>query len=81
VRAYVSYRRVRQRLQYWRSTSGFEVDLIIGHDLAIEIKSTTLVADKHLKGLRALKEEGLVKSYCAVSLDPDRRETRDGIHI
>lgn len=81
VRAYVSYQRLRHRLHYWRSTSGFEVDLIVGQRLAIEIKSTSLVSDKHLKGLRALKEEGLVNRYSVVSLDPEVRTTRDGITI
>jgi predicted AAA+ superfamily ATPase len=81
VRAYVSYQRLRHRLQYWRSTSGFEVDLIVGQEMAIEIKSASLVSDKHLKGLRALKEEGLVKNYGVVSLDPEVRTTRDGVTI
>ena len=81
VRAYVSYRRLRHKLQYWRSTSGFEVDLIIGREQAIEIKSSSLVADKHLKGLRALQEEGQIKFYSLVSLDPVSRTTRDGIRI
>ncbi len=52
-----------------------EVDLIIGNDLALEIKSTELVQDRHLKGLRALKEEGVVKNYAIVSQDPERRTT------
>ena len=81
VRAYVSYQRLRYRLHYWRSTSGFEVDLFVGQRLAIEIKSTSLVSDKHSKGLRALKEEGLVNLYGVVSLDPQVRTTRDGITI
>ena len=37
--------------------------------------------DKHLKGLRALREEGLIANYCVVSLDPERRITHDGIVI
>ena len=39
------------------------------------------VTDKHLKGLRAFKEEGCVKSYVAVSLNPEYRVTDDGIQI
>ena len=57
------------------------MDLIIGNELAIEIKGTDLVQDKHLKGLRALKEEGLIKHYCVVSCDKQRRVTEDGIVI
>jgi predicted AAA+ superfamily ATPase len=68
-------------MTYWRSTSQFEVDLIIGNELAIEIKGTELVQDKHLKGIRAFKEEHLVERYVVVSNDPQKRVTADGIHI
>jgi predicted AAA+ superfamily ATPase len=63
VRAYLSYARTRLEMNYWRSTSKFEVDLVIGNGAAIEVKATALVQDKHFKGLRALKEEGLLKRY------------------
>lgn len=81
LRAFLAYRRIDLPLQYWRSTSHFEVDFIIGKKIAIETKGTDLVMDKHLKGLRALKEEGLIKTYGVVSLDPHDRLTDDGIHI
>ena len=81
LRAFLLYQRINLPLQYWRSTTHFEVDFILGNQLAIEVKGTDLVTDKHLKGLRAFKEEGLVKSYCAVSLDPHERITHDGIII
>ena len=81
VRAYLSYFRKEIDLFYWRSTSQFEVDLVLGREAAIEIKGTSLVQDKHLKGLLALKEEGLHKRYLVVSLDPHRRRTNDGIEI
>ncbi len=81
LRAFLSYGQIEYLLQYWRSTSHFEVDFIIGNRLAIEIKGTDLVTDKHLKGLRALKEEGLIHTYGVVSLDPNDRITTDGIHI
>ena len=56
LRAFLAYRRIDLALQYWRSTSHFEVDFIIGNaTMAIEVKSTDLVTDKHLKGIRALK--------------------------
>ena len=81
LRAYLSYTRSRRSMSYWRSTSQFEVDLIVDDICAIEIKSTKMVVDKHLKGLRAFKEEGLTKRYIIVSLDPERRKTPDGIEI
>ncbi len=81
IRAYLSYSRLRHVLSYWRSTSQFEVDLIIGQELALEIKSAHQVHDKHLKGLRALKEEGLIRRYAVVSLDAKMRTTSDGITV
>ncbi|OGQ29922.1 MAG: hypothetical protein A3B79_01775 [Deltaproteobacteria bacterium RIFCSPHIGHO2_02_FULL_50_15] len=81
VRACLDYQRTIVSLSYWRSTSQFEVDLILGQKLALEIKATSLVQDKHLKGLRALKEEGLIEKYAIVSLDEEERTTEDGIAI
>lgn len=80
IRAYLGYAGRRLPLCYWRSTTGFEVDVIIGNEAALEIKSTDLVSDKHLKGLRALREESLVKTYGVVSLDPHPRDV-DGITV
>lgn len=48
-------------------SSKFEVDLITGTESAIEIKSTEVVHGKHLMGVRALKEEGFIKSFAIVS--------------
>ena len=81
LRAFLSYKRIDEPLQYWRSTSKFEVDFIIGDSLAIEVKGSDNISNKHLKGLRALKEEGLIKDYCVVSLDSNKRITEDGITI
>lgn len=81
MRAYLGYRRKRKTMSYWRSTSQFEVDLIVSDELALEIKSAQEIQDKHMKGLRALKEEGQIKNYAVVSLDESKRRTRDGITI
>lgn len=66
---------------YFRSTSQFEVGLILDNIWAIECKGVKLVHDRHLKGIRALKEEGLIKNYAIISLDPEKRKTDDGILI
>ena len=81
VRAALSYERSTTPLCYWRSLSKMEVDLVLGDELAVEIKSTDLVSGKHLRGLRALREEGLQRRYLVVSLDPTRRTLEDGIEI
>lgn len=81
LRAFIAYHNLDIKLQYWRSTSHHEVDFILGDLLAIEVKGTDLVKDKHLKGIRALKEEGLIKTYAVISLDSHLRTTEDGIII
>jgi len=81
LRCYLSYNRIKRELCFWRTTGGVEVDFIIGDDMAVEVKATTRVTDKQLKGLRALKDEGLIRSYFIVSFDELDRETGDGIRI
>ncbi|MCF8084138.1 MAG: DUF4143 domain-containing protein, partial [Deltaproteobacteria bacterium] len=81
VRAFLSYARKNVDMYYWRSTSQFEVDLILGDRWAIEIKGATSISDKHLKGIRALKEEGKIKNFAVVSLDQNERKTTDNITV
>ena len=61
-------------LSYWRSTSGFEVDFIIGDHTAIEVKAKENLSPADLKPLRALAEEKKNKRFLCVSLEPRRRE-------
>jgi predicted AAA+ superfamily ATPase len=80
-RAYLGYNLKDDPMMYWRTQSGiFEVDLILGQKVAIEIKSADQFQPKMLKGLRALKEEGLVSKYFLVSRDKVER-TVDGIKV
>jgi predicted AAA+ superfamily ATPase len=64
-------------LSYWRSTSGFEVDFIIGDHTAIEVKGKENVTPYDLKSLNALAEEKKLKRFLCVSLDPRRRQVGD----
>jgi predicted AAA+ superfamily ATPase len=67
-------------LHYWRSTSGFEVDFILGEHTAVEVKAKSNVSPQDLKSLRALAEEQKLKRYLCVSLEPRAREV-DGVTI
>lgn len=78
---FLRYRRIKKELSYWRSQSGAEVDFLIGDDIAIEVKATSRVNDKHLKGLRALKGKNLIGQFFLVFLDEVKRETPDGIRL
>ncbi len=75
VRAYISYRRIREQLYFWRSTKGDEVDLIVGKKIAFEFKATRKVQKADLDGLKKLAEEGIVSSLLIVS--EDKFETID----
>lgn len=46
-----------EKLCHWRSTSGFEVDFIIGDHTAVEVKAKSNVSFQDVKPLRALESE------------------------
>ena len=70
LRAYLSYRRKRLPLTYWRSKNGHEVDFLLGTTTAIEVKASTRVTNRDLKGLRYLADERVFRHYILVSQDP-----------
>jgi len=72
--AYLSYHNSDNALSYWRTSSGYEVDAIIGDGLvAIEIKSNSEVSSRHLKGLKAFKEDFPAARAMVVSMDKNKR--------
>ena len=68
VRSWIEYGRKDFEMRFWRSTSGFEVDLILNDEIAIEIKAKKNISPKDLKGLRALREEVKIKKMYLVYL-------------
>ncbi len=82
VRAYLSYSEKHLPLTFWRTSTGYEVDLIVGNlELALEFSSSRLVSPEKTKGLRALREEHRVRRAVVVSLDPTPRELPGGILV
>lgn len=77
VRALCSLRRIRKELCFWRTTHQDEVDLIIGNEFAIEIKSGTRVEKKQTRSLMKLREEGFDGRLVLLSRDPVRRNVED----
>ena len=80
LKAWISYKSPKSRLTYWRSTSNMEVDFCVDREIAIEVKSASLISDKHLKGLKALREENIFKRYIVVCQEEHPRLV-DGIEI
>jgi uncharacterized protein len=63
-------------IAYWRTSSGIEVDFVLGDaDVAIEVKATDRAEAHHFRGLMAFREDYRVKSAILVTLDPRPRET------
>ncbi len=75
--AYIRYNRKEEKLSYWRTNTGLEVDAIVGDRLAIEIKSTEDIQNKHIKNLKAFKEEHPHFRLLTVSLDKFTRKIDD----
>ena len=80
LRAWIGYTRPRSKLTYWRTYSGLEVDFCVDDELAIEVKSTENVQEKHLKGLKTLQEEGIFKRYIVICQETISRK-QDSIEI
>ena len=80
LKSWIDYKHPRSKLTYWRSISNMEVDFCIDEEIAIEVKSSSNVTEKHLKGLKALREEGIFKRYVVVCQEEHPRIT-DGIEI
>ena len=58
LQTYMEYNKNRERITYWRLSSGNEVDFIIGDmRVAIEAKATRRTATRHFKGLRELVKD------------------------
>jgi predicted AAA+ superfamily ATPase len=80
LRAWIDYTNPSRTLHYWRSTSAFEVDFILDGKIALEVKSTTHVAQKHFRGLKALQEERVFDKHIVVCREKEKRSI-DGILI
>ena len=76
----LSYKRDRTPLYFWRTTHQDEVDLILGDQLAIEIKSKKKTDKKDARGLEKLQDEGFKGQRIVVSQDQIERE-KDGVHF
>ena len=76
--AYLGYNFSGEKLTYWRTSGGYEVDCIIGAGrVAIEIKSCDEVKSRHVKGLKAFREEYPNVRLIAVSMDKYKRTMND----
>lgn len=78
IMAYLNYSESDEKMSYWRTYTGIEVDILIGDArVAIEVKSAEEILSKHLKGLKAFGEEYPNSRRIVVSLDIFNRRVDD----
>ena len=74
----IAYNDLEKSLSYWHTYTGYEVDAVLGDgEVAIEFKSCREVQSKHLRGLKAFKEEHPDARLIIVSLDASPRLFHD----
>lgn len=85
LRSYLDYKRIDKKLEYWRSTSQFEVDFLVYSNLkdvvAIEVKAGGNPSLKDFKGLKALGEEFELAKKIVVCTATVPRKTEEGIEV
>ena len=81
IRAYISYRRRRTEISFWRTKHGDEVDLVLDDGIAIEIKSSKRVTKSDWKGLNNIADEGPWKLRLLVSQDEVERRPEKNLRF
>lgn len=76
--AYLKYNDVDYDISYWRTSTQTEVDFVIGNaEIAIEVKSTDNVQNRHLKGLKQFANDYQPKRSIIISKDKYYRKTEN----
>jgi uncharacterized protein len=76
--AHSSYSGLDYTVSYWRTTSQIEIDFVLGNnEIAIEVKSSNNINERHLKGLKSFMEEYKVKHSILICNEPLPRKHND----
>lgn len=82
LKTYQAYKEPDLPITFWRTSTGREVDFILGEkELAIEIKGTSRVHQGDITSLLALIEDGSVKQCCIVCLEKEPRWIHKKIQV
>lgn len=80
LKAYQAYKNPELPLYYWRTSTGQEVDFILGDmEVAVEVKASSRINSAHIKGLKALAESHALKQSILISFEPEPRKLENGI--
>jgi len=82
LKAYQAHRNPDMPVTFWRTSTGREVDFILGdRNLAVEIKGSSRVHAGDARSLQALLEDGPVGNACIVSLKKQPRVITENIEV
>ena len=82
LKAYQAYKNPELDIRFWRTSSGFEVDFILGDmDLAVEVKASERIHRGHTRSLKALQEEHSIGRSVLVSLEKQPRRVDTTIEV
>jgi predicted AAA+ superfamily ATPase len=83
IRAFLSYTEKNKRLSFWRTSNGYEVDIIVGNmELAIEIKAKSDVKAHEIPGLQALlNEKQKPDQAIVISMDETKKTFENGVTV
>jgi len=82
LKAYQAYRKPDMPLAYWRTSTGQEVDFILGEKaLAVEIKASSRIHEDSLRPLLSLLEDGPVKQCVIVCLEREPRRIHPRVKV
>lgn len=82
IMAYKAYRSPDLPITFWRTSTGQEVDFILGEkDVVIEVKGGARVHPGDLTHFTALSDDGPVKKMIVVCLEKEPRQVQNGIRI
>ena len=82
LKAYQAYRNPELDIHYWRTSTGFEVDFILGEmEVVIESKASRRIHRGHTRSMRALLQEHRVGRAMIVCLENEPRKIEPNVHI
>lgn len=82
LKAYQAYRQPELEISYWRTSTGQEVDFILGDkDLVLEIKTSSRIHETDARSLEILKEDGKIKKAIIVSFERQRKVLNGWIEV
>lgn len=80
LKAYQAYKNPELPLHFWRTSTGLEVDFILGDmEVAVEVKSSKRIDNAHAKGLRSLAENHTLKRLILVSFEEESKKLSGNI--